>query len=128
MTQHRFHFALVTLAVALGLAAVCSKTSSQGPNDFPLKAPSVWSGRYMPAGDKVGFPMVVFLRERNKHDFSATTWYPTFGNGLLKAVGRVEFDGKVLLREDEVIHSTAVDLGPGNYVGRIEGKIWPNKA
>jgi hypothetical protein len=130
MTSSRTRFVAASYVVVVGLAAVCQQAfpEEKGENlkikvDAEFKVPSVWSGTYHPAaGDP--YPMVVHVAKRDKNTFTATVWYPTFGNGLLSAAGEVDANGNVTLTEKEILHSKADNLGPGKHVGLTDGKVW----
>jgi hypothetical protein len=130
MTYSRAGFVAAFCAVVVGLAAACQQAIPQekGDNlkikvDSEFKVPSVWSGMYQPpAGDP--YPMVVHVAKRDKNSFTATVWYPTFGNGLLSASGEVDANGNVTLTEKEILHSKADNLGQAKFVGLTDGKVW----
>jgi hypothetical protein len=130
MTYSRTGFVAAFCVVVFAVATACQEPTSPEKADpikikveAEFKVPSVWSGMYQPpAGDP--YPMVVYVRKRDKNTFTATVWYPTFGNGLLSATGEVDASGKVTLTETEIIHSKADNLGPGKHVGLTDGKVW----
>ena len=119
----------LALAVA-ALATLCPEANPQVKKaNLPLKgsaqlkAPSVWSGSFQPAaGDPI--PMVIYVVERNKRQFTATTWYPTL-NTLISSSGEVDPEGNVTFTEDELIYRKAGIASAGaKYVGSTDGKVW----
>jgi len=100
-----------------------SRSLAQEAKELGIFQSSVWSGSFQPpAGDP--YPMVIYVVERNKHRFTATTWYPTL-NTLVSASGAVDLEGNVMFTEEELIYRKSGTASAGaKYVGTTDGKVW----
>jgi hypothetical protein len=94
--------------------------SNEPVNDL-LKFHSVWEGTCDETGRKP-YPMILFIQNRRGNEFEATTWYPTLGNGLVKASGQVNPDGLVTFTEDQVINGKWSVMSGAQFTATIEGK------
>jgi len=99
--------------------AVKEEESSEPVNDI-VKVHSVWQGTCDQTGSKP-YPMILFIQKRNGKAFEGTTWYPTLGNGLVKASGRVSPEGIVTFTEKQVIHGVWSVMSGAQYTATIEG-------
>jgi len=93
--------------------------SSEPVND-PIKVHSVWEGTCDETGSKP-YPMILFIQNRRGNAFEATTWYPTLGNGLVKASGQVNPEGLVTFTENQVIHGRWSVMSGAQFTATIEG-------
>ena len=65
--------------------------------------------------------MVIYVLERNKRQFTAKTWYPTF-NALISASGEVDIEGNVTFTCQLDSGTPGTCTSPKTYTGLSTGQ------
>jgi len=111
---------LVICCLVSGCATTAVKEESIEPVNDALKVHSVWHGTCDQTGWEP-YPMVLFIQNRKGKAFEGTTWYPTLGNGLVKASGQVSPEGVVTFTEKRVIHGILSVMSGAKFTATLEG-------